>query len=327
MCIIYLLHVYVLCIHLSDFSLDKCIRLFKFGLQWNLQDNINQKLNRTDTENPWFVFGVSYSGALSAWFRLKFPHLTCGSLASSAVVQAVYEFPEFDQQVSVVAFISTLILHLIYKTYARDNCIFMWFSVFSSCCVWQKTDINWKVHVWVQMQIGVSAGVECKAALQEINQLVEQQLTENGKALKAQFGASEVCVYKYIILKFLIFQCSWKFCRDLGVTVSFSSVSQCLLPSLQLDVDGDFLYFLADAAVIAVSLFVCFLSYIWLNSNAPQLDMWWFIVPIHAFFAINLNLLEIVELFMRAERSWSIIKGKKFVLVNQHMILILLRNS
>lgn len=50
-------------------------------------------------ENPWFVFGVSYPGALSAWFRLKFPHLTCGSLASSAVVLAVYDFTEFDQQV------------------------------------------------------------------------------------------------------------------------------------------------------------------------------------------------------------------------------------
>ena len=57
------------------------------------------KLNRTNVETPWFVFGVSYAGALSAWFRLKFPHLTCGSLASSGVVLAVYNFTEFDQQV------------------------------------------------------------------------------------------------------------------------------------------------------------------------------------------------------------------------------------
>lgn len=119
------------------------------------QESLNAKLNKSNFENPWFVFGVSYSGALSAWFRLKFPHLTCGSLASSAVVQAVYNFTEFDQQ------------------------------------------------------IGVSAGPECKAALQDVTQLVEQRLATNSKALKSSFGAAE------------------------------------------LTIDGDFMYFLADAAVIA----------------------------------------------------------------------------
>ncbi|KAF5753028.1 serine protease EDA2 isoform X1 [Tripterygium wilfordii] len=61
-------------------------------------------------------------------------------------------------------------------------------------------------------QIGVSAGPECKAALQEITQLVEKQLesTESDrKAIKSLFGASE------------------------------------------LDIDGDFMYLLADAAVTA----------------------------------------------------------------------------
>ncbi|XP_071705549.1 probable serine protease EDA2 [Rutidosis leptorrhynchoides] len=119
------------------------------------QNSLNLKLNRTNVENPWFVFGVSYAGALSAWFRLKFPHLTCGSLASSGVVLAVYNFTQFDQQV------------------------------------------------------GESAGPECKAVLQEVTQLVEQKLASNGKALKAVFGATE------------------------------------------LKIDGDFLYFLADAAAIA----------------------------------------------------------------------------
>ncbi|MCL7027547.1 hypothetical protein MKW94_009298 [Papaver nudicaule] len=63
------------------------------------QDSLNKKLNRSKTDNPWFVFGVSYAGALSAWFRLKFPHSTCGSLASSAVVQAVYNFTDYDKQI------------------------------------------------------------------------------------------------------------------------------------------------------------------------------------------------------------------------------------
>ncbi|KAG6397421.1 hypothetical protein SASPL_143588 [Salvia splendens] len=62
------------------------------------QESLNAKLNKS-TDNPWFVFGISYAGAMSAWFRLKFPHLTCGSLASSGVVLAVYNFTKFDEQV------------------------------------------------------------------------------------------------------------------------------------------------------------------------------------------------------------------------------------
>jgi hypothetical protein len=53
--------------------------------------------------NAWFTFGCSYSGALSAWFRLKFPHLTRGSLSSSGVVNAILEFTAFDQQVAASA--------------------------------------------------------------------------------------------------------------------------------------------------------------------------------------------------------------------------------
>ncbi|KAG6399671.1 hypothetical protein SASPL_141152 [Salvia splendens] len=119
------------------------------------QESLNAKLNKS-MDNPWFVFGISYAGAMSAWFRLKFPHLTCGSLASSGVVLAVYNFTKFDEQV------------------------------------------------------GESAGPECKAVLQEITSLVEQRLESNQKELKKLFNASK------------------------------------------LSKDGDFLYFLADAAVTAI---------------------------------------------------------------------------
>jgi len=53
-----------------------------------------------NTTNPWVTFGCSYAGALAAWFRLKYPHLTVGSISSSGVVNAVLDFYEFDQQVA-----------------------------------------------------------------------------------------------------------------------------------------------------------------------------------------------------------------------------------
>lgn len=46
----------------------------------------------------WITIGGSYSGALSAWFRLKYPHLTIGAVSSSGVVNAIYDFTAFDQQ-------------------------------------------------------------------------------------------------------------------------------------------------------------------------------------------------------------------------------------
>jgi hypothetical protein len=54
-------------------------------------------------QNPWISVGGSYPGALSAWFRYKYPHLVIGSLASSAVVLAVEDFKDFDEQIYLSA--------------------------------------------------------------------------------------------------------------------------------------------------------------------------------------------------------------------------------
>jgi hypothetical protein len=45
------------------------------------------------TNNPWISVGGSYPGALSAWYRAKYPHLTIGAIASSAVIVAIENFP------------------------------------------------------------------------------------------------------------------------------------------------------------------------------------------------------------------------------------------
>lgn len=51
------------------------------------------------TNNPWISVGGSYPGALSAWFRYKYPHLVIGALSSSGVVNAIEDFKDFDEQI------------------------------------------------------------------------------------------------------------------------------------------------------------------------------------------------------------------------------------
>jgi serine protease 16 len=50
--------------------------------------------------NKIIAFGGSYSGALSAWFRIKYPHLIYASVSSSAPVLAQLDFTGYNQVVA-----------------------------------------------------------------------------------------------------------------------------------------------------------------------------------------------------------------------------------
>ena len=55
--------------------------------------------NKTLTNpGPWVVFGCSYSGALSAWFRAKYPNSVIASVAPSGPVYANINFTQYYGQ-------------------------------------------------------------------------------------------------------------------------------------------------------------------------------------------------------------------------------------
>ena len=63
---------------------------------------LTQHLLSQNTDNDWervFVVGGSYPGALVSWFRETYPHVAFAALSSSGVVEAEFNFHEFDEQI------------------------------------------------------------------------------------------------------------------------------------------------------------------------------------------------------------------------------------
>lgn len=70
-------------------------------------------------KGKWIVFGCSYSGALSAWFRSKYPNLVVGSVSPSGPLLAVENFYKLLQNFQLVArTILSLILFLFIFAFA-----------------------------------------------------------------------------------------------------------------------------------------------------------------------------------------------------------------
>lgn len=56
-------------------------------------------LNADKTDRKVVVVGGSYPGALSAWFREKYPQLAVAAWSSSGVVYPEEDFWQFDNQI------------------------------------------------------------------------------------------------------------------------------------------------------------------------------------------------------------------------------------
>ena len=95
-------------------------------IQWMIDtwDGVN--------ENTQFVtFGCSYPGNLAAWFRLKYPQHTSGSVAGSSPVHAVLDFFQYldvvDESLSMYIVFVFFILSYFFSYFCIINSCFHWY--------------------------------------------------------------------------------------------------------------------------------------------------------------------------------------------------------
>ena len=56
-------------------------------------------INQDIPNRPVVIIGGSYPGALSAWFRQRYPQMTVASWSSSGVVNPIEDIQMFDEQI------------------------------------------------------------------------------------------------------------------------------------------------------------------------------------------------------------------------------------
>ncbi|EAR86585.1 serine carboxypeptidase S28 family protein (macronuclear) [Tetrahymena thermophila SB210] len=81
--------------HLKFLTVDQSLADLAYFISYIKANNFL----RINDRNPFITVGGSYPGAMSAWFRYKYPHLTIGAHASSAVVNAIMDFQQYDYQI------------------------------------------------------------------------------------------------------------------------------------------------------------------------------------------------------------------------------------